>query len=131
MISSLHRILTPADKILIAALVAISLLSAIPAVLALGGGSQGARAVVFVGGKRVATLPLSTDSSWEIRTAIGVERLQVSGGRVRVLSTRCPRQICRHQGWVSLTGREIVCVPGRMVVRIEGGGEVDVDAVSK
>ncbi|RJQ55823.1 MAG: NusG domain II-containing protein [Actinobacteria bacterium] len=131
MFDSLRKVVTPGDKLLIAALVAVALLSAIPAVLALGHQSQGARAVVFVGGEQVSALDLSEDRSCDIKTAIGVERLEVSKGRVRVVSAVCPRQICKHRGWIERAGEEIVCVPGRLVVRIEGRGEPDVDAVSR
>ena len=127
----MKSILTRNDKILIALLIAAALLSAVPVVAALGMRAPGARAEVFVSGKRVATLSLASARKVSVRTEVGAETLQVARGRIRVASARCPRKVCSHSGWISQAGEELVCVPGERVVRIAGGGEPGVDAVSR
>jgi hypothetical protein len=129
--SDIKSILTRNDKILIAALVTAALLSALPVLNAAAHGGSGARAVIAVAGRRQATVSLSINKTLSVRTKSGEELLQVSDGRIRVTDAPCPRQICRHSGWISRTGEELICVPGEMVVRIEGGGKPAVDAVSR
>lgn len=126
----MNGILTRNDKILIACLVAVALLSAVPVVSAFARQVQGSRVYVTVGGRRVAAFSLATDRRLTIRTRAGMETLQVSRGKVRVANAPCPRKICRHGGWISRSGEELICVPGEMVIRIAGGGR-DVDAVSR
>lgn len=130
-VSDLNSLLTRNDKILIAALVAAALLSALPVLGAAAKSDPGSRAVVTVSGRRQAAVPLSVDRTLGIRTKSGIQTLQVSGGRIRVTDAACPRRICRHSGWISRSGEELVCVPGEMVVRIDGGDTGGVDAVSR
>ena len=56
----------------------------------------------------------------------GYNVVTVKEGAVCVSQADCPDQICVHQGWVSVTGAPIVCLPHRLVVEILGGeGEYD------
>ncbi|NLV91159.1 MAG: NusG domain II-containing protein [Firmicutes bacterium] len=58
------------------------------------------------------TLPIRPDSS-------RYNLLAIEPGRIRVLEANCPNQIDVRQGWISDSTRSIVCVPNRLVVRIE------------
>ena len=42
-------------------------------------------------------------------------------GRIRVESADCPDQVCVDQGWIS--DGTVVCLPNRLVIQIEGGGD--------
>ena len=46
----------------------------------------------------------------------------ISGGRVSVSEASCKNQVCVKHSEISLTGESIVCLPNRLVVRIEGSG---------
>lgn len=35
----------------------------------------------------------------------------------------CPDKICVERGRVSKSGEEIICMPNRVIVRVEGGGK--------
>jgi hypothetical protein len=89
------------------------------------------RAEVESSGKAVATLDLSRDAVHEIEGALGVTRLEVRGGRVRVLSSPCPRQACRHGGWIGKGGEMLVCLPNEVVVRLPGKPPGAPDAVTR
>ncbi len=43
--------------------------------------------------------------------------------RVRMLSSPCPDQICVHQEWIEQPGQSIVCLPNRVVIRIEAAAD--------
>lgn len=51
--------------------------------------------------------------------------VEISGCEVRVTEASCKNQVCVKHGSISHTGESIVCLPNRLVVRIEdpkGGG---------
>lgn len=58
---------------------------------------------------------------------------QASNGEqgVCVALSDCPSQDCVHTGAITRSGQSIVCLPARIVIRLEGGGLApgDVDAV--
>lgn len=46
--------------------------------------------------------------------------LELSKGGVRVAETACPGADCLHTGTISRAGRQIICLPNRLVVTLEG-----------
>jgi hypothetical protein len=94
-------------------------------------GGLPARAEVEASGKAAATLDLALDGASEFVGPLGVTRLEVRGGRVRVLSSPCPRQSCRHGGWIGAAGEMLVCLPNEVVVRLPGTLPGTPDAVSR
>ncbi len=68
----------------------------------------------------------------------GEARLEMKGGKVRMLAMKrkiCPKGICSQMGWIGRPGEMIICMPNRLVVRIEASegevGELDMDAVTR
>jgi hypothetical protein len=94
-------------------------------------GGQPARAEVEVSGTVVATLDLGRDGVSEVTGPLGVTRLEVRAGRVRVLSSPCPRQACRHGGWIGAAGEMLVCLPNEVVIRLPGQRAGAIDAVAR
>lgn len=83
--------------------------------------------VVEVHGKMTHIIPFSEISgSLIVRIPAGagseatLELLET--GRVRVIESTCPDKVCVRSGWISRSGQAIVCLPNRIVVRIEGSG---------
>jgi len=122
--------MTRGDKFLLAALVCFSLLSAgvlwgrffLPA-----GETKELQAVVTVRGEVVRSIPLSTDakSSFVVEGRIGPSTIEVDGGRVRMLEADCAGGICLKQGWIARPGQSVVCIPGEILIRIEGAAPLD------
>ena len=83
-------------------------------------GGNPVRAQVVVSGEQVVTLDLSRDGVHDVLGPIGVTRVEVRGGKVRVLSSPCPQQICRHGGWIGAPGALLVCLPNQVVIRVAG-----------
>jgi hypothetical protein len=119
--------LTRGDKMLIAALLLVSVLSIVLLGRLLGRGSA---AVVEVDGQRICCLDLSVDGRRAVTGRLGDTVIQIRDGRVRVIDSPCPHKLCVRMGWVERAGGLIVCVPNRVVVRVEGDGEGEVDATT-
>ena len=94
-------------------------------------GGRPSRAEVLVAGKVKASLELARDSVSDIVGPLGVTRVEVRGGRVRVLSSPCPRQACRHGGWIGAAGEMLVCLPNEIVIRLPGERAGAADAVTR
>jgi hypothetical protein len=94
-------------------------------------GGSPARAQVLVSGAQALSLDLSRDGAHDVLGPIGVTRLEVRGGKVRVLSSPCPQQICRHGGWIGAPGSLLVCLPNEVVVRVPGEPGDGMAAVSR
>jgi len=94
-------------------------------------GGRPARAEVEADGKIVVTLDLARDGVSEAVGPLGVTRIEVRGGRVRVLSSPCPRQACRHGGWIGAAGEMLVCLPNQIVIRLPGQRAGAIDAMAR
>ena len=90
--------------------------------LALSCGPQEAQRIeIRSDGRVIAVLPLSEDAEIDVG---GRNTVTIRDGKVAVTHADCPDQICVKRGWCS-GGREIVCLPNRLVIRFLGPQEVD------
>ena len=94
-------------------------------------GKSAPRAQIVVSGSEAMSLDLSRDGVHDVLGPIGVTRVEVRGGKVRVLSSPCPQQICRHGGWIGAPGSLLVCLPNEMVVRVPEAPGDETAAVSR
>ena len=87
-------------------------------------------AVVSVDGVETERLALE-EAERTIQAGGYTLRLRLTETEVWVESSDGPTQDCVHTGHISRSGQSIVCLPARVIVRLEGGETVDtgVDAV--
>lgn len=111
-------------KIWIAVLLSVVLLGLLGffALSRMGGGTI---AVITVDGQEYKRIDLSrvTESyDIEIDTKYGHNTVHVEPGRIAVTQANCPDGICVAQGAIDRGGVPIICMPHRLVVKIEGSG---------
>ena len=86
------------------------------------GRTDGATAVVSVGGKVVAEYPLAIDGVYYLNGGTNV--LVIEDGKAYIREANCPGyQDCVEQGKISFVGERIVCLPNTLMVEIVGEGE--------
>ena len=86
-------------------------------------------AVVIVDGSEAERIPLKDFPDGE-RTYSGngyTLRVLLAPEGIRVEEADCPTQDCVHTGTITRAGQSIVCLPARIIIRLEGGA-VDADA---
>ena len=88
---------------------------------------EGAFAQVTVDGNEISRYPLSEDREVEIEGVGGNNKLVISDGMADVVDADCPDKICVDHRSVSNIGETIVCLPHKVVVRIVGGEDSEVD----
>lgn len=117
--------MTRGDRVLIAALVCVTLLSW-PLAAARAGGQEAQ--VVIVGPAGESVVPLDRDAEYRIEGAISDVVVRISDGAACVEESACPDQTCVRTHAASSPGSIIACVPNRVVVRIGGEGDAGLDA---
>ena len=82
-------------------------------------------AVISVGGEEVERIDLSRLQEDTLLTVEGECTLSVllTHGGAAVMLSDCPTQDCVHTGTISRAGQSIVCLPGQVVIHLEGAVE--------
>lgn len=93
--------------------------------------SEGDAAVVTVDGVEVARYPLSRDMETELTGLGGTNYLVIHDGMADVTEADCPDELCVHESAIRYDGETIVCLPHKLVVRIESSEKPEVDGVVK
>lgn len=117
------------DVILVAAFLALAL-AALGGVFAYSAlTTKAPEAVVYLDGEEWGRYPLSKDAVVEICPKDGQYNiLQIREGRADITEASCPDKICVRHRPVKMQGESLVCLPNRVVVEIENGAEMGVDA---
>ncbi len=118
----MKRLITRGDVLVIAALLALSLLAFALPLLGRAGSEVQVRAP---GGAYVYAL--SKDGVYRIEGRGGALTLQIDGGAAFVSESDCPDKLCVRVGRLSRAGDTAACLPLGIVVTITGG-RADVDA---
>lgn len=90
-------------------------------------------ATVVLDGETIAQYDLTTLTepvTLDVDGASYPLTIQAEPGRIRILESSCPGQDCVHTGWANQAGQQIICLPNRLVISLEGGTTEDIDAVT-
>lgn len=122
----LKKYFRKADFILLAMLILIGIAGS---VLLSFGDSGGDRVVITVRGEDYGTYPLSEDRTIEVTRDGRSNTVVIEDGTVRVTDATCKNHVCIDHAPIRSAGESIICLPNRVVVKIEGKGG-DLDAIS-
>ncbi|MDI3480499.1 MAG: hypothetical protein PWQ97_154 [Tepidanaerobacteraceae bacterium] len=113
--------LTKGDKILIALII-------VSAVLIFTGfqmytfGGERTYAVIEINGRLFQKISLGKGGpilQLKVPGIMGESIVEINRDKVRMLYSPCPDKDCMHQGWISRPGQMIVCLPNRVVIKIQ------------
>ena len=79
---------------------------------------DGAVAVVELDGERVAEYALSENGSYPLNGGSNI--LVIKDGAAFIIEADCPDKTCVKRGGIRYTGEDIICLPNRVRVFIEG-----------
>ena len=137
----MKQFIRKADIILFIVLVAIGLAASAALTLSHGEAGSSSKVIIESGGDLYARYPLSEDRTVVVPAPKQIAAdapsadtdgeasaqydyynvVVISGGTVSVTEASCKNQVCVKHGVISRPGESIVCLPNRMVVRIENG----------
>ena len=90
-----------------------------------GRSQEAAQAEIYLNGERIETLLLSQDRELTINDQYS-NTITVADGRIAITASDCPGEDCVHSGWISSSGRSIVCLPNGLEIRVVAQtGDVD------
>ena len=139
----MKQFIRKADIILFIVLVVIGLAASAALTLSHGEAGSGAKVIIESGGDLYARYPLYEDRTVVVPAPkqISVDApaadpdesasaqydyynvVIISGSKVSVTEASCKNQVCVKHGAISRPGESIVCLPNRLVVRIENDSE--------
>ena len=82
-------------------------------------------------GSPYGTYSLSEDREIEISGENFHNVVCIENGCVFMKSSDCRNQVCVNHAPISRSGESIICLPHKLVVRIQSGKEADVDAIAQ
>ncbi len=91
---------------------------------------EGKEALVKVGSSPPQRVSLEINNKIDIEGERGRVIIEVKEGRVRVIESTCFQKICVNTGWINKPDQNIVCLPNKVLVTIEGKRSPEIDAVS-
>ena len=87
--------------------------------------TQGGQAQIYLNGQLIKTVTLSEDQEFMISDTY-TNTVTVRDGKIAITQSDCPGTDCVHSGWISSSGRSIVCLPNGLEIRvISQSGDVD------
>lgn len=80
---------------------------------------EGNSVIVTVDGVKKAEYRLDTNIKQTINTENGKNTLEIEDGMVYISMADCPDKICKKHRPISKSGESIICLPHKLVVKIE------------
>jgi len=120
--------MTLGDKLLVMFVLTAAVLSAYVLLVRPPSDNSTHQAVISVAGQVVRTTTLSRTATGRhivINGKVGTMDIEVQGSKIRVAEAPCNNRICIRQGWIDRPGESIICMPGQVVISIEGAAPVD------
>ena len=147
---SMKQYIRKADIILFIVLVALGLAASAALSMSRADAGDGAKVIIESGGDLYATYSLREDRTFVVPApkqnstdapAANPEDsasaqydyyhvVEIEDGKVSVTEASCKNQVCVRHGAISGSGESIVCLPNRLVVRIENGEGGGYDSVT-
>ena len=90
----------------------------------------GTIANVYRDGELIYSVDLSrVQEAYEVK--LEEDTLRIEPGRIRVIDSVCPDHVCEKTGWVGDRSMPIVCLPHRLVIRVEKTAKGAPDAIAE
>ena len=123
--------MTKADKIIMIGMMVIAIVSML-AVNIFMYADTATSVIIEVDGKPYAQYQFHNITSpeiIEIYTQYGYNKVEITTQYARVLKADCADQLCISKGGIQRTNQMVICLPNRVVIRVEGN-HTDVDGVT-
>jgi len=64
---------------------------------------------------------LMENKIYQVSGSLGITKIEVKDGRVRIIDSPCKNKTCIHQGW----GNHIICLPNDVIITVVSEDEFD------
>ena len=88
------------------------------------------RVEIYVNNQLKYTYKLQKEGKkFYVDTDIGGVDVELKDNKIRVTSSYSPRKLCVKQGWIERSGQTIIGVPDKLLIKIVGKEEDDIDYI--
>ena len=115
----MKKYIKKADIILLIVLIVIGLASTVFVTMSK---SNGSTVIIEQNGKMYGKYSLYEDKTINIKGDKTSNTVQIKDGKVKMTESTCKNQVCVRHSEISSGGESIICLPNRVIVRIEGKG---------
>ncbi len=93
---------------------------------------KASKAEIYIDGQLKYIFPLQEEEkNIFVDTVLGGVNIELKDYKVRVTTSNSPRKIAVKQGYISSPGEVIIGIPDRLVIKISGETESDIDFIIK
>lgn len=94
--------------------------------------AKGNKAEVYVDNKLRYVFELEENKKeYFVDTNLGGVNIEINKMKIRVTTSNSPLKICVKQGWISNAGDTIVGIPDRLLIKVIGDTDDEVDTIIK
>lgn len=68
---------------------------------------------------------LNKDNIYEVKGYNGIVKIEVKDNKIRVIEETSNYHICKNQGFISKSNETLVCLPNKIVIKIENDKKLD------
>ena len=106
----------------------IVIISLIFILLYFGNNKKVSNAIVYYEDKEILKIDLSKDKIYTVKGYNGDVRIKVKKKKIKVLKEDSPLHLCSKQGYISKSYESIICLPNKIVIKLENNSDIDVIA---
>lgn len=82
-------------------------------------------AKVYYENELILTIDLNNNNEYIVNGYNGEVKIKVLNKKLKVVEENSPLHICSKQGYISSSNENIVCLPNKIVIRIEAEDKLD------
>ncbi len=87
--------------------------------------------VVYYKNEVYKTLTLYENNTYEFSTDLGNNVIEVKDGKVKMIEADCRDHICLYENAIEYNNQSIICLPNKLVVKIENDKESELDSIAR
>ncbi len=93
--------------------------------------TKGDVVAVYVDSEKVAEYNLKAHDGEiiDINSKYGKNKIKIEKGKVKMVESDCEDKVCLHMGEISANNETIICLPNRLLVKIESETSNEVDVI--
>lgn len=85
-----------------------------------GNNNKNKKVIVELSGKVYGVYDLNSDRIIDLKGPQSRAKINIENGYIFVSESGCPQKICKRMGKKNRINELIVCIPNRLIIRIEG-----------
>lgn len=86
---------------------------------------NGNQALVYYENDLILKIDLSQDNEYDVNGYNGNVHIIVKDNKIKVEEENSPKHICSKQGFISSSNETIVCLPNKIVIKIDSEDKLD------